>query len=166
MNKLYSTLIRSGAVLLLIGSTSFAVAAFSAEKLRAGVTEAQLRAVVDADGYVLKAGEGIDPWWVHRKSNNEIVATYYLCRGKVYQQALTVTGGPAAYIKRVAQFNRQFGEGKVSVESAMQSLGERNMLEFVWRSQDEVITATYFAASPPVSETQWISTTVPSVCGK
>lgn len=166
MNKLYSTLIRSGAVLLLIGSTSFAVAAFSAEKLRAGVTEAQLRAMVDADVYVLKVGEGTDPWWVYRKSNNEIIAKYYLCRGKVYQQALTVAGGPAAYIKRVAQFNRQFGEGKVSVESAMESLGERNMLEFVWRSQDEVIAATYFAASPPVSETQWISTTVPSVCGK
>lgn len=166
MNKCYSALTRSGAVLLLIGSTNFAVAAFSAEKLRAGVTEAQLRAMADSEGYALKVGQGTDPWWVYRKSNNEIIATYYFCRGKVYQQALTVTGGPAAYIKRVAQFNRQFGEGKVSVETSMESVGERNTLEFVWRGQDEVITATYFAASTPVSETQWIGTTVPSVCGK
>ena len=122
--------------------------------------------MVDADGYVLKAGEGMDPWWVYRKNNNEIVATYYLCRGKVYQQAITLSGGPAAYIKRVTQLNLRFGEGKASVESTMESLGERNTLEFVWRGQDEVITATYFAATPPVSETQWLSTTVPSICGK
>lgn len=166
MNKIHSTLTRSSAVLLLIGTTNFAIAAYSAETIRAGITEAQLRATVDADGYVLKAGEGVNPWWVYRKSDNEIIATYFLCRGKVYQQAITASGGPAAYIKRVAQLNRQFGEGKVSVESSMGSVGERNTLEFVWRGKDEVITATYFAAVPPVSETQWLGTTIPSVCKK
>lgn len=166
IHSLHSALTRVGAVLLLIGSTNFAVAAFSADQIRAGVTEAQLRAAVDADGNVLKAGEGTSPWWVYRKSNNDIVATYHLCRGKVYQQAIAATGGIAAYLKRVAQFNRQFGKGQVSVESAMESEGERIMLEFFWRREDEGITASYFAASSPVSEAQWLSTAVPSVCGK
>jgi len=166
MKKLYPTLIRSGVVLLLIGTTNFGVAVFTAEKLRAGVTETQLRAMVDAYGYILKAGEGADPWWVYRKSNNEIIATYHFCKGRVYQQSLTLTGGLAAYIKRVAQFNRQFGEGKVSVETSMESLGERNLLEFVWRAQDELIALTYFSSSPSVNENQWHSTTVSSVCDK
>ena len=166
MKEIYSTLFRFGAMLLLIAFTDFVEASFSAEKLRAGITESQLRAMVDADGYVLRAGEGMDTRWVYRKSNNEIVATYYMCQGKVYRQAITVSGGPAAYIKRVTQLNRQFGEGKVSVESAMGSVGERNSLEFVWRGRDEIITATYFAATPSNSESQWVSTAVPSICGK
>lgn len=155
--------IRSFAIGLLALAAVPATASFSDAQLRIGVTESDLGSWAIKSGYELKR-TGDDKWWAYRKSDNEIIGTFRFCRGKVFEQALTVQGGASAFIKRVAQFNRQYGTGQYSVESSVESVGDRNMIEVVWRRADQVTTLTFFAGSSPVSETQWLGTTIPSIC--
>ncbi len=97
-------------------------------------------------------------------NEHETTASYRLCRGRVYEESLAVLGGPAGFIRRVTQFERNYGPGKYSAESALLEIGERNVLSVTWQLIDRVITVEYGAPSTGISESQWVSTAVPSVC--
>jgi hypothetical protein len=143
-----------------------AFATFSVDEIRRGITEAQFKSAMEKEGFRVANTERSNLWWVYNPANNDLIATYRTCRGRIYEQALAATGGHGAFIKRVAQFTRDYGAAEYSAESAVVEQGERNMLDFTWKRTDEIITVTFNAASQRVSETQWVSRAVPSVCSQ
>jgi hypothetical protein len=153
-------------LLLAAAAPSLCGARYTAEQLRAGISLEELRAAISAAGESVVKGSTDEFLMIYRtvRSEHEITASYRLCSGRVYEESVAVSGGTAGFIRRVTQFEREFGPGRYSAESSLLEAGERNLLSVAWRLPDRVVTIEYGAPAAGISESQWISTAIPSVC--
>ncbi len=156
------------ATTLVLFSTTAASARYSAEQIRQGLPVDAVRASVESDGQKIHGSNADNFWWIYRTGRNEqeIVGILRFCGRLLYEQSLAATGGTSGFIKRIAQFENQYGPGKYVAEALINEIGEKNSLEVSWKLRDLVLTLTFIAAVGKVSETQWSSMAVPSVCNK
>ena len=152
--------------LLAAAVPSLSNARYTTDQIRAGISAEQLRADISAAGESIVKGSTDEYLMVYRivRNENEFTASYRLCNGRVYEESIAASGGPAGFIRRVTQFEREYGPGKYSADSTLLEVGERNALSVTWRLSDRVVTVEYGASATGISESQWVSTAVPSAC--
>jgi hypothetical protein len=155
-------------IIALVATTapSLSTARFTAEQIRTGISLEQLRTAISNSGEQVAKGSTDESLMVYRtvRGEHEITASYRLCRGRVFEESVAVSGGPAGFIRRITQFEREYGPGKYLAESALLEVGERNLLTVTWRLPDRIIATEYGAAATGISESHWVSTAIPSVC--
>lgn len=142
------------------------MARYSVEQIRAGISIDQLRAAISADGESVTKGSTDEYMMVYRtvRNEHELVASYRLCNGRVFEESMSLAGGAATFIRRVTQLERNHGPGRYTAESSLLDIGERNVLSVTWQLPDHVVTLSYDAPAPKIAEGQWLSNAVPSVC--
>ena len=63
-----------------------------------------------------------DVFFAYLLKSNEVVGIYRVCKGRVYEHSASVSGGAVGLVKRVAQFNNQYGVAAARVTFYPQSL--------------------------------------------
>lgn len=99
-----------------------------------------------------------------QSESNRLVRTLTGCQGRLVAVAYESAGGTIGFIKRVAEYNREWGQGVGSAKSYMSTVGEVSTLEFMWREGARELTLSFTPGTEKISESQWLQFRVSSSC--
>lgn len=154
------------ALLLALATSSAFAISYSFEELRKGVPEAAAVDTARSEGLIVSADPRGGGYLLADARSKEVVSILWVCTGRLYGYSVSAKGGASAFVKRVAQFNAEFGApGNATATSKMQSFGEDNTIEINWQKNWRTATLTYTPSTPGLEESQWIRYSVSQVCG-
>jgi hypothetical protein len=154
------------ALLLALTAGSASALSYSFEELRKGLPEAAAIDAARSEGLIVSADPRGGGHLLADAKSNEVVSILWVCSGRLYGYSLAAKGGASAFVKRVAQFNVEFGApGSATATSKMQSFGEDNTIEITWQKDWRTAIITYTPSVPGLGESQWVRYSASQVCG-
>lgn len=155
------------AFLLALMAGSASAISYSFEELRKGVTEASAIDAAHREGLIVTADPRDGGHILSDARSNEVISILWVCSGRLHGYSASAKGGASAFVKRVAQFNVEFGTpGNATATSKMQVFGEDNTIEISWQKNWRTIVLTYTPGAPGLDESQWVRYSVSQVCGE
>ena len=154
------------AFLMALTAGSASALSFPFDELRKGVTETTAIDAARREGLTVTVDQKGGAYYLADAKSKEIVSILWVCSGRLYGYSLSANGGANSFVKRVAQFNAEFGSaGTAMATSKMQPFGEVNTIEMSWQKDYRNIVLSYTPSSPGLEESQWVRYSVSQVCG-
>lgn len=146
-----------GLALCALWSHTTYAAGDEAQDIEIGRRIDEIVASAPKNGIKVTPSREADVFFAYLLKSNELVGIYRVCNGRVYEHSASVSGGAVGLVKRVAQFNNQYGVAAAQAESRMLDSAEFNMIEFTWRQGDQTFRVTFYPQSLGALESQWVS---------